>query len=139
MTSEEKLKVFLLDFERAFLGFKAALEISTNTLDANLIDLIKNGQIQKFEICMELAWKTAKWYLEENNGIIVNSPMPAIKNLFIEDVITEDIYLSLHNMLKTRNYFSHLYKEEFFMALVPEFPLYIQPFESLLIALKKKC
>ncbi len=132
MSAEEKLILFLIDFEKALNGFKIILVIDKENLSPVLREAVENGQIQKFEICIEQAWKTAKWFLGEKKGIVVNSPIPAIKNLYTEKIITEEVYSQLHHILKIRNYFSHIYKEEFFMSLIPEFPSYVPVLEQVL-------
>jgi len=79
-------------------------------------DWIKNGQIQKFEFCTELFWKTAKIYLfsvEEK----IYTPKLTIKTLFQYQFIAEGLYLALMHCINDRNLLSHVYQIEIFNAI----------------------
>lgn len=136
MSSDEKYNIFIKDFIKTLNSFKKILAMDLSNKNDEEKEAIQNGQIQKFEICIEQAWKTAKWFLENKKGIVVTAPITALKTMFTEKIIPEDVYLPLYDMIKTRNYFSHIYKEEYFMTLVPGFPSYLPPLEFLLNAMQ---
>ncbi len=94
------------NFEKAFLQFQKAV----NSFE-NLDDLSKEGLIQRFEYTLELAWKTLKDYLE-NEEIIAKSPKDTIKNAFQIDIIDNGELWML--MLKDRNLMAHTYDEDNF-------------------------
>lgn len=75
------------NFKRAyFLLQEASEQFHKGTLD----QLGKEGMIQRFEYCMELAWKTIKDYLE-SQGVIFHQITPhavikeAVSTKFIDD------------------------------------------------------
>ncbi|RKD20446.1 hypothetical protein BCY91_02185 [Pelobium manganitolerans] len=78
------------------------------------MDAIKNGKIQKFEYCAELAWKTAKIYLEIKTGNMAMSPKAVYKSLFLNGLIDEGHYKLLFATVEDRNKLSHIYKEEMY-------------------------
>ena len=53
------------NFDRAFVLLRDALENGPAALN----QLEKEGVIQRFEYCFELAWKTIKDYLEEGGFV----------------------------------------------------------------------
>lgn len=92
-------------------------------------DWIKNGQIQKFEFCPELFWKTAKIYLfsvEEK----IYTPKLTIKTLFQYQLIAEDLYLALMHCINDRNLLSYLYQIEIFNAIQLNLPAHFKSLSS---------
>jgi len=63
MNNEIRWKQRFQNFEKAYLLFDEAMNLDL----ASLSDLEKEGIIQRFEITLELSWKTLKDYLE-NEG-----------------------------------------------------------------------
>ena len=60
MELSEKYKLELSNFQKAVNSFEAAMDATFENLNSVGEDLIKNGKIQKFENCAELAWKISK-------------------------------------------------------------------------------
>ncbi len=105
-----------LDFYRKALGsFNRLLHKDLSVLqDLDLLDGVKNGQIQKFEYCAELTWKIIKRFLFVNSGIDARTPKESCKQFYQAGFFDEEKYLQLINMLDDRNNLSHLYSEEDF-------------------------
>ena len=101
-----------------------------------LSDLEKEGVIQRFEITLELAWKTLKDKMEFD-GIILDiiSPKNVIRQAFQAKYISNvDSWLE---MVSDRNIMSPVYDEEKFEEVLNLiFNEYIYNFEELLITLK---
>ena len=75
----------------------------------NLSDLERAGVIKIYEFTFELAWKTVKDYLEEND-VEVKFPRDTIKEGFLYEIIADgEIWL---DMLQKRNLMSHTYSKE---------------------------
>lgn len=75
---------------------------------AALNQLEKEGTIQRFEYSLELAWKTAKDYLE-GSGVAIDplTPREVIKQAFAAKVITDgQVWI---DMLNHRNLLAHSY------------------------------
>lgn len=100
---------------------------------AKLSDLEKEGVIQRFEITLELAWKTLKDKMEFD-GIILDiiSPKNVIRQAFQAKYISNvDSWLE---MVSDRNIMSHVYDEEKFEAFYKSLLTnYINNFEELII------
>lgn len=70
---------------------------------------VRDGTIQRFEFCTELAWKAAQDYLEEQGYLDVHSPKAVMRKAYLEGLVTDEQgWLSL---LDARNKTSHLYDD----------------------------
>lgn len=103
---------------------------------AKLSELEKEGVIQRFEVTLELAWKTLKDKMEDD-GIILDiiSPKNVIRQAFQAKYITNiDSWLE---MVGDRNLMSHTFdSEKFEEVVILILDEYIDNFEELLNKLK---
>lgn len=92
-------KVELDEFIKAIAAFEIAL-------NAEKTDLHRDATIQRFEFCVELAWKSSKKIL----GLASNSPKTIIRELAQEGMITSPTMWI--EFVDLRNLTSHTYKKE---------------------------
>lgn len=93
-------------FQQACSRLQESLASYTNNPD----DTMRDGVIQRFEFCVELAWKTLREKFIYDGNIELDSPRPVIKKAFADKLITdEEGWLDL---LTDRNLTSHLYDAE---------------------------
>ncbi len=111
-------KYKLTQFEEAVTGFSKAIKVEVGNKNLVEADLINNGKVQKFEYCIELAWKLAQRYLFEVHGLERNSPKSAVKGLLEVQVIDDNLYQHFIEMLYDRNLLSHLYDMENFTEVL---------------------
>ena len=102
------------DYKNAIDSFSIAIDLDLSKYGNVELDLLKNGQIQKFEYALELCWKVLKLFLNEIHGIESVSPKSAIKEFFGIGMIDEAEYELLIQMIDDRNRLSHIYNELFF-------------------------
>jgi nucleotidyltransferase substrate binding protein (TIGR01987 family) len=91
-------------FDRSYVLLRSALENGPEALNA----LEKEGVIQRFEYCFELAWKTVKDYLEAS-GLVFSTvtPRQVLKDAFAAKILKEGpVWM---DMLDHRNLLSHTY------------------------------
>lgn len=103
------------NFDRAFVLLREAMENGPSALN----QLEKEGVIQRFEYCFELAWKTVKDYLEEG-GFVFATVMPrqVLKDAFAAKVLTDgQVWI---DMLDHRNLLSHAYNQASFEKAVED-------------------
>lgn len=117
---ESRLKHKINQLNKSVNDFNKSLKIDTTGMAPEVIDTIKSGQVQKFEIVVDLLWKTFKLFLFEINGIDVNSPKKAIKAYFQAEECTYDDYEWLIRMIDMRNKLSHIYDAEKFEKIHAE-------------------
>lgn len=93
-------------------------------------DVIKDSAIQRFEFSLDLAWKTLKAFLEEKNGILVNSPKEAFREAFRQGLIEyEENWLT---MVDLRNQTVHTYNQDLADKIYSQLPIFLPLFKSLL-------
>ena len=103
----------LTNFERALRLLREAMAEGPEALN----QLEKEGVIQRFEYCFELAWKTVKDYMEAS-GIVFDVVMPrqVIKEAFAAKVLNDGA--TWIAMLDHRNLLSHTYNPVVFEQAV---------------------
>ena len=77
--------------------------------------IVREGFIQRFEITFDLAWKTAKDFMEFEGLHVQSTPRTVIKEAFAANIITDG--QAFIDMLEARNLMSHRYDEETFNAI----------------------
>ena len=86
------------------------LQEAVNDYERLGLESIRDGVIQRFEFCVELAWKTIREYLLDMGYTDINSPKAVLKTAFA-DGLFEDEHAWL-DMVNDRNLTSHVYDEE---------------------------
>ena len=114
MEPADTLAARLTDFLSSLNTFEKSLQLDMTKYKGVELDTIKNGQIQKFEYCIELCWKTIKGFLNSVHGVYAVSPKSTIKEFYRVALINEQQYELLNEMLDDRNRLSHIYNELFF-------------------------
>lgn len=101
------------NFDRSYVLLRSALEDGPEALNA----LEKEGAIQRFEYCFELAWKTVKDYLEASGFVFATvTPRQVLKDAFAAKILPEgQVWM---DMLDHRNLLSHTYNSDHFQAAV---------------------
>jgi len=100
-------------WRQRFQNFKKAFEqLRDSVLKVDeLSDLEKEGMVQRFEYTFELAWKTLKDYLEEQQ-VNAKFPREVIKQSFHYEIIQDgEIWM---DMLEKRTLMAHTYEETIF-------------------------
>jgi nucleotidyltransferase substrate binding protein (TIGR01987 family) len=87
----------------------ARLEESIRDYDRLQLDSVRDGVIQRFEFCTELAWKTVREYLLDQGYSNINSPKSVMKQAYADGLL-EDEHGWLE-LLNARNLTSHIYDE----------------------------
>ena len=102
--SDVRWKQRFENFDRAFLLLREALENGPDALNP----LEKEGVVQRFEYCFELAWKTVKDYLAADGFVFTTiTPRQVLKDALAARVIGDgQTWIA---MLDHRNLLSHTY------------------------------
>jgi nucleotidyltransferase substrate binding protein (TIGR01987 family) len=101
--SERKLQDSLGNLERAIKKLRSALEIKPDR------ELVMEGTIQRFEVVVELVWKTLKRAVEFE-GYAPKGPKDSMRDAFSAGWLhDEEFWL---DMLDHRNTTSHRYLDE---------------------------
>ncbi|MBC2696371.1 MAG: DUF86 domain-containing protein [Desulfobacteraceae bacterium] len=116
----------LISLEQALDFFGKSMAIDASSLGDIVQDTIKSGQVQKFEVCVELFWKMMKKFLYEIHGVESVSPKMAMKQLCRIQYANEKNYETLIEMINDRNRLSHLYNEEQFNEIYSRITEYLK-------------
>lgn len=100
------------NYRRTYILLQEAVEQANET---ELSQLAKEGTIQRFEFCMEMAWKTMKDFLE-HQGVSISqiTPRSVIKEAVAGKLISDGE--TWMKALDTRNKMSHSYTKEGYEA-----------------------
>ncbi len=132
MELSKKFEIELSNLKQAINTFTKAIDLTNNENFNDLEkDLIKNGKIQKFEYCAELCWKLSKIYLQLKTEEVEVSPKQVYKAMFVNKLITEDLYKSLFLTIEDRNKLSHIYKEEMYDQIYFNLPSHLRTYKIL--------
>jgi len=114
MEPADTLAARLTDFLSSLNTFERSLQLDMTKYKGVELDTIKNGQIHKFEYCIVLCWKIIKVFLNTVHGVDAVSPKSTIKEFYRVDLVNEQEYELITEMLDDRNRLSHIYNELFF-------------------------
>ncbi len=131
MSIKERYQLLSADYIAALHGFENALKEDISSFTPAIQDLIRNGRVQKFEICVELAWKAAKLFIELRLGEIVGSPKQVYRHLFTANLISADLLAKLLSTIDDRNQLSHIYKEDSFEQVSRQFETHLACLQEL--------
>lgn len=113
LTNIEKDGVILMgEFREKYAKLQDAvlrLKEALAEYEATPTSTVRDGAIQRFEFCTELAWKTLREYLLDQGYTEINSPKATIRRGFEEGAVADEAWLAL---LDDRNLTSHVYDDE---------------------------
>jgi len=99
-------------------------------------DIVRDSAILRFEISMDLSWKTLKAVLESKFGVACHSPKGCFREAFKQGIIEYDeAWLDYVDM---RNETAHAYKESLAEELFSRLPEVLKHFDDLINALDVK-
>lgn len=136
MELKQKLDIELSNLNQAVYTFSQSLQIKPASKYSEIeLDLIKNGKIQKFEYCTELAWKVSKIFLEYQTAEVILSPKMVYISLYLNKLIDEELYFDLCKTLEDRNKLSHIYKEEMYNEVYQNLEKHLIALQTLVVIL----
>ncbi|MEP6926199.1 MAG: HI0074 family nucleotidyltransferase substrate-binding subunit [Ginsengibacter sp.] len=136
MQNGKRLQLLYNDLSIAISSFEKSLYIDLKKFSEFEADIIKNGQIQKFEYTIELLWKTLKKFFEIKREKVFLYPKDVIKACFAEEIIDENNYLILIDAIESRNSLSHVYKIEMFDLIYPQLDSYAKAIRYTITAIE---
>lgn len=125
MEQSEKFKLKFSTYTKILSSYKKSFKINLDSLSEDIIEIINNGRIQKFEYSSEYTWKIAKIFLNVYHKIEAKSPTLVFKELLLLDLINRNQYDSLLRMIECRNRLSHEYNEEYFNEVQQDLITYL--------------
>jgi nucleotidyltransferase substrate binding protein (TIGR01987 family) len=102
-------------FENYAKAFTKLSELHINPI-GEVDEIVRDAFFQRYEFCVEIAWKLVKDILEFEQ-ITIKTPREAIKEA-VKAGVLDDFYV-WDEMLTTRNFSSHNYDERKIIAIFP--------------------
>lgn len=138
LTNIEKDGVILMgEFREKYAKLQDAvlrLKEALAEYEATPTSTVRDGAIQRFEFCTELAWKTLREYLLDQGYTEINSPKATIRRGFEEGAVADEAWLAL---LDDRNLTSHVYDDETAARIFEKIRgKYLALFDSLILYLR---
>jgi len=116
-----KKKALRRDFDHILSRWKEALDQPES-------DIVRDSAILRFELTYEVAWKLVQFLVREH-GYEVNSPRQAFQRAFTMGWITDEVVWA--DIIKARNTATHVYREEYAMALYLKLAKFYEAFREL--------
>jgi nucleotidyltransferase substrate binding protein (TIGR01987 family) len=123
-------------FESLLEDFGKILTKLDEVLKLEKTEINRDSAIQRFEIAVDLAWKTLKTYLEEYRGMICRSPKGCFREAFSQGIIDYDDYWI--KIVDFRNQTAHLYSENLANKIYNELPKVLEYLKILYNTLKSE-
>lgn len=71
---------------------------------------VRDGVIQRFEFCTELAWKATREYLIDQGYVDINSPKSVMRHAYADGLVNDE--QAWIDLLTARNTTSHVYDDD---------------------------
>lgn len=138
MEQTELYHTRLETLEMALVGFEVALQQGTDGLSLVMKDLVRNGQLQKFEYCCELLWKVMKHYLFLYEAIDEATLKRVCKAFYQALKVPQEMYEGLISMIDSRNISSHVYSENEFNDILIKLPEHFKIMSQVVYILRRQ-
>jgi nucleotidyltransferase substrate binding protein (TIGR01987 family) len=125
----EKLSARLASCQRAIATLDEILRTPTSVI-------VRDASIQRFEYSFESLWKLLKAYLDQQEGIVCNSPKACFREALKAGLLsTSDVETCLV-MTDDRNLTSHTYIEAVAQGIYSKLPPYRDVMKRLLTSIQ---
>lgn len=126
----EKLALKIQSAEKALKALQEVLDFGNNAV-------LRDAAIQRFEFTVEAVWKALKLYLQDQEGVMANSPKAVFREALVVGLINEEETIEFLGMIEARNSTVHTYNETLAMAIAKEIPKYYGLMLKLMVAIKE--
>ncbi len=126
----EKITLMIKDAGKALKTLDEILVIKYSTVT-------RDATIKRFEYTFEIIWKLVKCYLEEIEGVVVNSPKSCFKQAFKTSILDEEESILSLEMTDDRNLTSHTYLEDVAEQIYYKIPRYYELMANIFERIKK--
>ena len=126
MALEKKLE----DFENALQRLNESLTKARVHEGQEEYSFFRDSTIQRFEFTLEIAWKSIKHFLLEQEGIECRSPKACMREFFSTGYLNESQIVLFLQMADDRNLATHTYHE----SLAEEIFSHMEQYAALLMS-----
>jgi len=126
-----KIKERLASCQRAVSTLDQALHMPFSVI-------VRDASIQRFEYSFESSWKLLKAYLDEQEGIVCNSPKRCFREALKAELLTVRETETCLKMTDDRNLTSHTYLEPVAEAIYSKLPAYLEVMKRLVDSIQNR-
>lgn len=136
----EELNLRYKTLLKAYSSLQSVLKrlYSQQEISEELKKIYRDSLIKRFEFSYDLTWKYLKHFLEENYGVVVNSPKSVFRECLGQKIINEEELKLLLNMVDDRNITSHIYNENFAQEIGERIFMYFEFLHEFVKKIKPK-
>ena len=136
MACGERILKKLTQTEKTFRKLKEIESLTDELKDEILYEV----SAKRFEYTFESLWKTVKVFLEEEKGIICNSPMDCFKQFYKTMNLDEKFEDKIPKTVRFRNEIMHIYDYETAEFIYKNLENNVIPlFEEIIVNIKNYC
>lgn len=110
--------------ERLASAFKALITLEELSGMEKPSQIIRDATLQRFEYTFEIAWKTAKTYLYEIEGVVAGSPKNVIRECLKVGIFDSQETTEALIMVDDRNLTVHTYNETLSLSIYSRITVY---------------
>ena len=111
---------------------QAALATLDDAVRMSFSVIVRDASIQRFEYSFESLWKLLKGYLEQQEGIVCNSPKSCFREALLVGLLSAEETEMCLAMTDDRNLTSHTYIETLADTIYRNLPAYLAVMQKLL-------
>jgi nucleotidyltransferase substrate binding protein (TIGR01987 family) len=126
----EKLAHKIQSAEKALVALNEVLDFGSNVV-------FRDAAIHRFEFTVEAVWKALKLYLQDQEGVMANSPKAVFREALVVGLINEEETKEFLGMIEARNSTDHTYNEVLALTIAKEIPKYYGLMMRLMEVIKK--
>jgi len=130
------------DFRSALKRVEEALSKTAENANKTEYPFFRDSTIQRFEFTLEIAWKSIKQFLLEQEGIECRSPKGCVREFFGAGYLDESQASLMLQMIDDRNLATHTYHEtlaeEIYADISSYYVLLVKIHEMMRLSMDKK-
>ncbi len=127
MALEKKLR----DFADALKRLRESLKRTDDNKGREEYSFFRDSTIQRFEFTLEIAWKSTKQFLLDQDGVECRSPKACIREFFATGYLDASQAALLLQMIDDRNLATHTYHESLAEEIFSHMALYLEMLEKM--------
>ena len=110
------------ELNKAIVTFSKSMgvDLGQSKFDEFEVDVLKSGQIQKFEYSLELSWKFLKSFLRREKGLDAQGPKDVFRQFAKYEYFSQNEIQVFLNMVDDRNRIAHEYRDYIMEKIYPK-------------------
>lgn len=121
-----------------FQSCEAALTTLAEAISLPFSVIVRDAAIQRFEYSFEATWKLLKRYLDQQEGVVCNSPKSCFREALRAELLSAEETEVCLTMVDDRNLTAHTYHESLAATIYARLPGYLNAMRALITRLAER-